>query len=104
MTKAIKVSFHPEALNEYANIADRYVEEAGAVIAARFVTEIETGVVAIRESPTMWRVVDPPDIRRYLTHHFPYAIYYRWQSESEQAIIYAVMHTSRRPGYWQFRT
>lgn len=99
----VAVRFHPEALQEYSDTADYYLAEAGAAIATRFVDEVETGIASIRETPALWSVVDEPDIRRYLTHHFPCAIYYRWQPQAAHADVYAVMHTSRRPGYWKFR-
>ncbi|HMH45641.1 MAG TPA: hypothetical protein VK557_19290 [Pyrinomonadaceae bacterium] len=40
---------------------------------------------------------------RYLLTRFPYSIYYRWEPERDRVAIYAVMHFSRRPGYWRER-
>jgi hypothetical protein len=48
-------------------------------------------------------VIEEPQIRRYLLKHFPYSIYYRWEPERDHVSIYAVMHFSRRPGYWRER-
>ena len=48
-------------------------------------------------------VIEEPQIRRYLLTRFPYSIYYRWEPEQDRVSIYAVMHFSRRPGYWRKR-
>jgi toxin ParE1/3/4 len=41
------------------------------------------------------------DIRRSLTHFFPYAVLY--SIEPEYLLIIAVMHCNREPGYWRHR-
>jgi plasmid stabilization system protein ParE len=79
------------------------LEQASPLIAASFVAEIEESVAKILVNPNIWRVVDPPDIRRYLIRRFPYAVYYRWESEHKRVAIYAVMHLRREPGYWKRR-
>jgi toxin ParE1/3/4 len=48
-------------------------------------------------------VIEEPQIRRYLLTRFPYSIYYRWNADNDRVSIYALMHTSRRPGYWRDR-
>jgi plasmid stabilization system protein ParE len=67
------------------------------------VAEVETAIQALLASPTSWAVIEEPQIRRYLLTRFPYSIYYRWESEKNRVSIYAVMHSSRRPGYWRER-
>jgi toxin ParE1/3/4 len=54
----------------------------------------------IRRHPLIWRVVDH-DVRRYLIHRFSFGIYYT--CEAEFITIWAVMHLSRKPGYWETR-
>jgi len=54
-------------------------------------------------APTTGAVIEGPQIRRYLLKQFPYSIYYRWEAEKDRVSIYAVMHFSRRPGYWHER-
>ena len=96
--------FHPEALAEYDEAAKFYLEHASVLIAASFVAEVETSIAKILLKPEIWRAVEAPGIRRYLIHRFPYALYYRWESETSRVVIYAVMHLSRKPGYWKQRT
>lgn len=68
-----------------------------------FVVEVESAINGIREAPSRWRVIEQPDIRRYVLRRFPYVVYYRWELEPERITIYAVMHCSREPGYWKHR-
>ena len=44
-----------------------------------------------------------PKIRRYVFSRFPFVIYYRREPMRERATIYAVMHSSREPGYRHHR-
>ena len=96
--------FHPDALLEYAEATNYYLQEASTDVAGRFVAAVETSVASILNEPTRWRVVEEPSIRRYVFRRpFPYVIYYRWEAKQKRVIIYALMHTSREPGYWKSR-
>ena len=95
--------FHPEALAEYAEAARYYLAEASPRVAETFVASVEFAIAALVASPDQWRVVATPGIRRYVFSRFPFVIYFRWESQDESISIYAVMHTSREPGYWQHR-
>ena len=95
--------FHPEALAEYDDATNFYLEHVSALISAAFIAEVETSISRILVNPQMWRVVEPPGVRRYLLHRFPYALYYRWESQHNRIAIYAIMHLRREPGYWKNR-
>jgi toxin ParE1/3/4 len=95
--------FHPEALAEYENATAYYLEHGSPMVAAAFVAEVETAIQTVLASPETWRIVDQPNLRRYLLSRFPYALYYRWEPHQERVSIYAVMHFRRRPGYWRDR-
>jgi toxin ParE1/3/4 len=95
--------FHPEALSEYSEAAQYYLEHAPPIVAAAFIAEIEAAIKRILDAPTTWRVIEEPGIRRHLSHRYPYAIYYQWQPELDNVRIYAVMHLRREPGYWRRR-
>jgi plasmid stabilization system protein ParE len=95
--------FHPEASEEYLAPTQYYLEHASELIAAAFVAEVETAIQPLRAAPTRWAVIEEPQIRRYLLTRFPYSIYYRYKPDNDRVSIYAVMHTSRRPGYWRDR-
>lgn len=95
----MKYVFHPEALTEYAEAVQYYMQQRPEVAQA-FVDAVESAVYRIRESPTRWSVIDE-DVRRCLTQKFPYGILYT--IESDCVLILAVMHCSRKPGYWRNR-
>ena len=91
--------FHPEALAEYESAASYYGEQ-DPDLQLRFVESIEDGIGCILESPTRWRVIDE-DVRRYVTHIFPYGILYT--IEDDFVWIVVVMHFTREPGNWKQR-
>lgn len=95
----MRYEFHPAALEEYREAALWYAERDQKV-ASRFLACVENAIERIVESPQRWRVIEE-DIRRCLTHVFPYAILYT--IESDYLLIVAVMHASREPGYWTSR-
>ena len=100
---AASYGFHPEALFEYAEATNYYLHEASPRVADRFVQTVESAVAALVADPTRWRVVEEPEIRRYVFSRFPFVIYYRWEPQYERVTLYAVMHCSREPGYWHHR-
>lgn len=95
--------FHPEAAEEYLAAAQYYLEHASELIAAAFVVAVETAIQRLRAAPTECAIVEEPQIRRLLLTRFPYSIYYRYLPNRDRVSIYAIMHTSRRPGYWRNR-
>lgn len=92
--------FHPEALQEFDE-ATRYYAEREPALALRFIEAVEDAIRRIVEAPSTWRILDD-DVRRCLTHVFPYGVLYT--TEPEFILIVAVMHSSRDPGYWKRRT
>ena len=95
--------FHSEGAEEYLAATHYYLDHASPLVAAAFVAEVEAAIQSLLASPARWAVIEEPQIRRYLLTRFPYSIYYRWEAEKDRVSIYAVMHTSRRPGYWRER-
>jgi toxin ParE1/3/4 len=96
--------FPPEAMAEYTDAAHYYLRNASPRVAEAFLATVETAVSEILKSPSQWRIVEEPRIRRYICRRFPYMLYYRWEQEQEQVNIYAAMHCSREPGYWRHRS
>ena len=91
--------FHPEARLEYRGAAAFY-DARRAGLGAAFTLEVEAAIDRILQSPKSWRVVEQ-DVRRCLTHTFPYGILYT--IEEDLILIVAIMHLHRRPGYWRDR-
>ena len=92
--------FHPEARSEYREAAEFY-ETSRPGLGALFSLEIEATIERILESPKRWRVIEQ-DVRRCLSHTFPYGILYTIEAD-DSVLILAVMHLHRRPGYWRRR-
>jgi len=95
--------FHPEARIELADATEYYFHEASPRVAKAFSAAVESAIRQVLESPNRWRVVEQPEIRRYVFRRFPYALYYQWNRDREHVRVYAVMHCSRKPGYWKHR-
>lgn len=93
------VAFHEDALAEFRAAAIRYARRNPA-LAIRFIESVEDAIRRIVESPTAWRIIDD-DVRRCLTHVFPYGVFY--SIEGQDILILAVAHCSRAPGFWKGR-
>jgi toxin ParE1/3/4 len=92
-------AFHPEAQQEYHEAA-RFYDERQIRLGAAFTREVEATIERILEAPDRWRMIEQ-DVRRCLTHTFPYGILYT--IEDDYILIVAVAHASRKPGYWRER-
>ncbi len=93
-------AFHPEALREYLDGVSYYAE-ASPRVAEAFVLDVEGAIERILKHPRAWPVLED-DVRHCLLKRFPFAIYYG--IDEAGITLYALMHTSRRPGYWRGRT
>lgn len=83
---------------EMQDAADWY--EAGrAGGAARFLAAVEHALAQIAEHPERYPAWQGSSgFRRVLVNRYPYLVFYRLKGEI--AVVHAVAHTSRRPGYW----
>ncbi len=95
----MRYEFHPEALEEYRQAALWYTERESE-LGLKFVGSVEDTIKRVVAAPNQWRAIDE-DVRRCLTHVFPFAILYT--IESKFLLIVAVMHCSRAPDYWKHR-
>jgi toxin ParE1/3/4 len=95
----MRFDFHPEALAEFEEASRYYtLRQPGAGL--RFVASVEETINRILAAPLRWRVLED-DVRRCLTHVFPYVVLY--SVEPELVLIIAIMHCHREPGYWRKR-
>ena len=67
----MKYKFHPDALEEYREAAIWYSNREREV-AHQFIASIEDAIHKVIDAPNRYRVLDE-DVRRCLTHLFPYA-------------------------------
>lgn len=92
-------SFHPEAEEELGRAID-YYESCQQGLGEDFFFEIHSAIQRIIDFPEVWPVLDV-DVRRCLTHRFPYGILY--SIDNLEIFILAVMHLRRNPDYWKNR-
>ena len=93
--------FHPEAEAEHLETV-AYYETQRAGLGASYLTEFESILDLVCESPTRYPVQLDPDIRRIMLRRFPFAVLFR---ESEDTVqVLAVAHHRRRPSYWLGRS
>jgi len=87
--------------------AQRDLEEAGLWYEARsrglgleFISAVEDRLAFITDHPLAFSEA-MPGVRRALTKRFPYAVYYR--PETDRIVVLAVLHCSRSPHVWRRR-
>ena len=95
----MRIEFHPEALAEFKDAAQYYVG-CQENMELRFIAAVESVLDRIQQNPQWGRIFED-DIRRSLTHIFPYAVLY--SIEADYLLIIAVMHCHREPDYWRHR-
>ena len=80
-----------------AEIENAYVwfEDQLHGLGGRFIVELEQLGARLAENPLLCQVVEPPDIRRGLTHRFPYALLYRVLDN--EVDVLACFHQHQRP-------
>jgi len=90
-----KLIFHPEISSEI-----KAYQEQAAGLGDDFIAELEAAYEVITELPETWPKLQK-GFRRFLLTRFPYSVIYK--HTSERIFIVAVMHNSRKPGYWLSR-
>jgi toxin ParE1/3/4 len=88
--------FHPALSSEIKASYDWYEDKANG-LGDDFLSELELGFQAIIEYPDTWPVFTKC-VRRFILSRFPYSILY--QITPDKILVVAVMHNSRKPGYW----
>jgi plasmid stabilization system protein ParE len=93
----LAVRFHPQAANELRR-AVRWYARRSATVSTRFVNAVDDAIVRLAANPgvgTLFRWA----ARCVRVRRFPYVLYYE-PTDAGELMLYAVAHTSRRPGYW----
>jgi plasmid stabilization system protein ParE len=91
-----EIQFHPEVIEEIKGSYDWY-ESKVVGLGNKFLEELESGYLSIQTFPNMWANFQY-GFKRYLLVNFPFSILYK--VTTEQIIIIAIMHNSRKPNYW----
>ena len=99
MTRSI--AFHPDAVEEL-DAAEAWYEQLQSGLGSDFREEIRVALERLSEPPDASTPVPGVIlVRRVFIKRFPYAIVF--DTEGDTVRVWAVAHTSRRPGYWRRR-
>ncbi len=93
------IEIHPEAELEMDESHSWY-EEQQPGLGDRFVDAIRECLYQVQDNPARYRVIRGK-YRRVLAKSFPYGVIYLVLPA--KIVVIAVMHQSRRPGYWKNR-
>jgi len=81
----------------------RWYESRRPGLGAEFLGTVHAVLARVGAAPEQFAPwTDNPRFRRALPSRFPYAVFFH--VVGEEAVVVAVAHTSRRPGYWLDRT
>ncbi|WP_154222714.1 type II toxin-antitoxin system RelE/ParE family toxin [Marinicella rhabdoformis] len=89
----------PEAEEEIKASFDWYEAQASG-LGIDFISELDRAFNSIKTLPDVWPKYQTY-FQRFLLSRFPFSVVF--EVEAQQIIIYAVMHNSRKPGYWEDR-
>ena len=92
----LALRFHPDITLDVTASFHWYEEQASG-LGDDFLDEIESAYQAIVELPRTWPLFQY-GFRRFLFSTFPYSVIYREYDDS--IYVVAIMHNSRKPGYW----
>ena len=92
--------FHPDVATEIGASYAWYQEQANG-LGDDYLAELEASFQAIIELPDTWPNFQK-GYRRFLLSKFPFSVIYR--ANNNAIYVVAVMHNSRKPGYWLSRT
>jgi plasmid stabilization system protein ParE len=95
----LNLSFHPEVADEIS-ASYRWYQEQAEGLGDDFLAELESAYQAVVEFPETWPLFHKK-FRRYLLPRFPFSVIYR--EKGDVIFVLAVMHNSRKPGYWSAR-
>ncbi len=96
----LNLIFHPDIEHEVKASYEWYQKQAVG-LGDDYLNELEKAYQAIVELPDTWPKFQN-NLRRFLLSKFPFSVIYQFNQET--IFIVAVMHNSRKPGYWRERT
>jgi toxin ParE1/3/4 len=96
----MEVRFHRLAAREYED-ARAWYERYGTELGDEFADQTDRAIARIKRDPYRWPVCFGR-FRRVRLRRFPYSLYYHVVNPS-RALVLAVAHARRRPGYWRRR-
>jgi plasmid stabilization system protein ParE len=95
-----RLRIRSDARDDIRSARDWY-ERQRPGLGTRFGEELDAAMSAIQQWPLLYAVIYR-DIRRAMTRHFPYAIYFI--VDNERINVLRVLHHARDPRQWQSKS
>src|SRR5699024_4736763 len=92
----VELKFHPSIYQEVQEAYSWYEQQVTG-LGDDFIGELEAAYDSIRSLPETWPKFGMRT-RKFLLTKFPYAVVYKHSASI--CLVVAVMHQSRKPGYW----
>lgn len=91
-----KITWTLEALNDFEDYIDWYLQSANEVIAGRFIETVEKALDSIKDNNYVARMVDEiPELREYVVQQFPFLISY-WIKDQTEIVITSFLHQKKK--------
>jgi plasmid stabilization system protein ParE len=91
-----KITWTLEALNDFEDYIDWYLQSANEVIAGRFIEAVEKALDSIKDNNYITRMVDEiPELREYVVQQFPFLISY-WIKDRTEIVITSFLHQKKK--------
>jgi plasmid stabilization system protein ParE len=87
-----KITWSLEALNDFEDYVDWYLQNANEVVAGNFIEAIENALTNIKINNYIARMTEEiPELREYVVQNFPYLISY-WIKNKSEIVITSFLH------------
>lgn len=93
------IKFHPDVAKEIKS-SYRWYQEQAYGLGNDYLSELELSFQMICELPNTWPKFES-NFRRFILSKFPFSVIYHFNEKN--IFVVAVMHNSRKPGYWNER-
>jgi toxin ParE1/3/4 len=90
----MKLRFTPRAAQDLAGIAD-YILERSPQAALRVRAAILESLQSLTLFPHVGRQQKAEGVRKLVTRHYPYLVYYTVDEEAEEIVILAIQHPAQ---------
>ncbi len=91
----------PEAQKDVAD-AFLWYEHQKMGLGMEFLRCVETALLAIQRTPLTYPIAIE-SYRRLLVRHFPFAIFFEFETALNRYVVYSVFHCSQDPEKWKTR-
>ncbi len=96
-----KIKIHQNGFDDLQNIAS-YYEDKSIDLGSRFIEQVKLQINSLKSNPERY-ANRYQDVRCMVVKKFPYIVHYIINSDIFLVEVFAIIHTSRDPKFWQKR-